>query len=180
MATGATNPAAVHQVLVLSKEVLIAGHLKLLVAQPFFKSQNNGWKDQNGTWREPTHIIPCMHQSKPPTAGLEPIPGVAGALPCLFNLSSDSSETTDLSATHSETVMALWAQLNHTALTQRDCQGWSYKGTPGNIPGPTQPDGSTSCSPPELLGPCNNSCAANYWSTRYGRSEGPTCDVPTC
>ena len=38
---------AAHKYLVLSREVLIAGKWKLLMSQPSFKSQNNGWKDND-------------------------------------------------------------------------------------------------------------------------------------
>ena len=44
---------AAHPYLVLSKEVVIAGRWKLLVSQPYFKSQNNGWKQPDGVWRAP-------------------------------------------------------------------------------------------------------------------------------
>ena len=41
------DPGAAHPSLVLSKQVLISkGRWKLLVAQPHFKTQNNGWKDR--------------------------------------------------------------------------------------------------------------------------------------
>ena len=48
---------------------------------------------------------------------------------------------------------------------QRDCNGWSYQGVKGaGIPGPygpKQPDGSTSCPPPELIGTCNKKWPIN-------------------
>ena len=58
-------------------------------------------------------------------------------------------------------------------------QGWSYHNTPGAIPGPLQPDNTTSCSPPELIGTCNKSCANAKWEA-YGSSDGPICGVPGC
>ena len=53
------------------------------------------------------------------------------------------------------------------------------KGTPGKIPGPVQPDGTTSCSPPELLGKCDTKCAQAKWKT-FGNDDGPICGVPGC
>ena len=80
-------------------------------------------------------------------------------------------------------VAELYAALNQTILTLRDCHGWSYKGRPnGRIPGPLQADNkTTSCSPPELLGYCDTKCAQAKWRT-YGNysSDGPHCDVPGC
>jgi hypothetical protein len=44
--------------------VLIAGKWKLLVSQPHFKTQNEGWKDKNGTRHEPkgSEIVSCQAQ----------------------------------------------------------------------------------------------------------------------
>ena len=103
-----------------------------------------------------------------------------GASPCLFDLRADPNEHEDLSAKLPEVVARLWAKLNETLGGARDCSGWSYKGVAGAaIPGPTQPDGSTSCSPPELLGSCDAKCAAAKWMA-YGKADGPICGVPGC
>jgi|EP01046_Picozoa_sp_COSAG06_P037499 hypothetical protein len=51
-------------------EVLVAANYKLLVAQPYFKSQNNGWKDQNGTWSTDNGGLPpadCTAQTLAPS-----------------------------------------------------------------------------------------------------------------
>jgi hypothetical protein len=74
------------------------------------------------------------------------------------------------------------AALNQTILTQRDCNGWSYKGVPGGqIPGPLDPStNTTGCSPPERLGNCDTECAHNHWKSGYGNQDGPICDVPGC
>ena len=73
------------------------------------------------------------------------------------------------------TVHSLWKILNDTILGMRDCQGWTTK----HIPGPMQPDGETSCSPPGLLGVCDEACAAAKWDA-YGGKDGPICGVPGC
>ena len=46
-----------------------------------------------------------------------------------------------------------------------------------------KPDGSTSCSPPELIGKCDAKCAKTKWAkfgNAAGEGEGPICDVPGC
>eukprot|EP00041_Stephanoeca_diplocostata_P018292 m.382106 g.382106 ORF g.382106 m.382106 type:complete len:730 (-) comp20970_c1_seq32:2839-5028(-) len=134
-----------HKYLVLSKEVVIAGKWKLLVSQPHFKSQNNGWKSPNGTWRQPTasETLNCQLQDVAPSTSPLPVPGKAGVLPCLFDLRADPGEHEDLSAGNIDVVHELWTMLNTSVLGQRDCSGWSYKGTNHGIPGPWQPDGTT-------------------------------------
>lgn len=172
---------AAHKYLVLSKEVVIAGKYKLLVSQPHFKSQELGWKQPDGTWRKPnaTEQVSCMTQDVAPHVSALPVPGTPGALPCLFDLRSDPGEHHDLAADNVQLVHELWKTLNNTILTQRDCNGWSYKGTSAVIPGPVQPDGTTSCSSPEKLGNCNKTCANNKWKS-YGSNKGPICGVPGC
>ena len=178
------NPGAAHPNLVLSKQVLISGKYKLLVSQPHFKSQNSGWKNEHGVWRQPfeneTH--PCIAQDLPPSSNVfYPVPGTPHAMPCLFDLRNDPGEHVDLSKQFPTLVRTMWATLNETVLTQRDCQGWSYT-SHGEIPGPLQMDGvSRSCSPPLLIGTCNVTCATKKWAT-YGRikDDGPICDVPGC
>ena len=91
-----------------------------------------------------------------------------------------AGEHTDLAASNPDVVAQLWAVLNQSIAYQRDCNGWSYDGTGGSIPGPKQSDGnSTSCSPPARLGFCNPVCANARWKT-FGMADGPYCDVPTC
>ena len=51
------------------------------------------------------------------------------------------------------------------------------------IPGPEQPDGSTSCSPPELIGTRNKKRADQHWSkhgSQVGKGTPPQCGVPGC
>lgn len=173
---------AAHQYLPLTKEVLIAGRYKLLVSQPFFKSQQSGWKQPDGKWRAPnaSETFACMKQDAPPTTSFFPTPGQPGGSPCLFDLRADPNEHVDLSTELPDVVAHLWSVLNQTLGGARDCNGWSYNGVAGAaIPGPRQPDGSTSCSPPELLGNCNATCADAKWRA-FGKADGPICGVPGC
>ena len=83
-----SNPSAAHAHLVLSKEVLVAGRWKLLVSQPHFKSQNNGWKSKDGKWRSPnaSETVSCMAQDAAPADSFLPVPGKGSKGPCLFDL----------------------------------------------------------------------------------------------
>eukprot|EP01065_Artemidia_motanka_P043016 TRINITY_DN5886_c0_g1_i2.p1 TRINITY_DN5886_c0_g1~~TRINITY_DN5886_c0_g1_i2.p1 ORF type:complete len:352 (+),score=108.59 TRINITY_DN5886_c0_g1_i2:90-1145(+) len=168
-----TQPDAAHKYLVLSKEVVVAGRYKLLVSQPHFKSQNNGWKQPDGTW-EPSDDKEwdCNFQDVAPSVSALPVPA-SGKKPCLFDVHSDPSERKNIAASNTALVQQLWAALNATVLTQRDCQGWTYRPIPG-------PDGT--CSPAALLGDCSDSatkCAKAKWES-YGGSDGPQCGVPGC
>ena len=185
MLTDPSSPIdSAHKHLVLSKEVLIAANYKLLVAQPFFKSQNNGWKDQNGTWSDENGGIPladCAAQTLSPADSFFPVPHNASLRPCLFDLRKDPGERHDVAAQFPAIVDELWAALNATILTQRDCAGWSYKGTSGAIPGPLDPStNATGCSPPAKLGKCDAACAKSMWKAKFGNQDGPICDVPSC
>ena len=173
---------AAHPYLALSKEVLIAGRYKLLVSQPFFKTQESGWKQPDGKWRAPdaSETFACMKQDASPATSFFPTPGEAGGSPCLFDLRADPGEHVDLAGQFPGVVAHLWAVLNQTLGGARDCNGWSYKGVANaSIPGPRQPDGTTSCSPPELLGNCNAKCANAKWQA-FGKADGPICGVPGC
>jgi len=173
---------AAHKFLVLSKEVAIAGRWKLLVSQPFFKTQNNGWKGPDGVWRNPnaSETVPCMQQDESPTSSPLPVPHSANLLPCLFDVRADPGEHTDLAAANRDVVAQLWAELNRSIAFQRDCSGWSYsQSSGGSIPGPSQGNGTTSCSPLSRIGPCNAGCAGQKWLA-YGKAEGPNCGVPGC
>jgi arylsulfatase A-like enzyme len=175
---------AAHKYLVISKEVVIAGKWKLLVSQPSFKSQNNGWKGKDGKWRTPnkTESHDCMAQNHAPggAAHVLPVPK-AGGHACLYDLRADPGEHVDVSQANKDVVAELTNQLNLIILTQRDCNGWTYKSADSSydIPGPLQPDGTRSCSPSALLGYCDQGCANALWAS-YGKADGPICGVPNC
>lgn len=167
------EPDAAHKYLVLSKEVIIAGKYKLLVSQPHFKTQNCGWKQPDGHW-EPSNDDdwPCNFQDVSPEDSALPVPH-PGKRPCLFDVQADWGERTDLALANPKVVQDLWAALNSTILTQRDCQGWS-----GPVAGP-----NGTCSPAELIGNCTaeaKKCATAKWKTYGGSGDGPQCGVPGC
>ena len=116
---------AAHKQLVLTKEVLIAGQYKLLVAQPFFKTQNNGWKDTSGSWGYSGvgTGIDCESQDLSPKVSALPVPHNASLSPCLFDLRQDPSERHNIASQLPAIVAELWAALNKTILGQRDCSG---------------------------------------------------------
>eukprot|EP00946_MAST-07B_sp_MAST-7B-sp1_P001495 g1495.t1 len=66
------DPGAAHPSLLLSKQVLISkGRWKLLVAQPHFKTQNNGWKDQDGpAWDKTPRRVPEYFIRSPEKQGI--------------------------------------------------------------------------------------------------------------
>mmetsp|Transcript_145387 Transcript_145387/g.205811 ORF Transcript_145387/g.205811 Transcript_145387/m.205811 type:complete len:527 (+) Transcript_145387:100-1680(+) len=148
------NETAAHDTLVLSSEVILKGNLKLMTAQRGNTQQNhdsfeNLWQDQNGKWFSP----PGWNQ----TCGF-PVYDVPGARfkPCLFDLSVDLNETTDIGPHHPVDLYEMWVELNRTWLTYFHAR-----------------------SPPELLGPCNKDCAMGRWNA-LGGTPGPQCGVPGC
>ena len=177
------NHAAIHASLVLSKEVIIVGAHKLIVAQNHGEVPFSDWRQADGSWvlATPATTPPCAHMAPPPSktsllAGLPPGAG-AGARPCLFNIRADPSEKHDLGnaaphptgsaarpAAAANLVAELWRALNLTVLTSRDC---SVTGLGG-------------CSPAAMLGPCNERCAEAHWLAKYGDPIGPVCGVPGC
>ena len=166
------NRSAAHEYLVLSKEVILAGRLKLLVAQNFGWSHtdDNGWKPaDNGQFTKPlpSQTLPCMSTDLPGDLNGS-LPGVPGQLPCLFDTSADESEHQDIAESNTEQVAELWAKLNHTVLTAFCKVGTVFSKTPG-----------CSSTPPELLGNCNPTCASKYWKEQGG-GAGPVCGVPGC
>ena len=113
------NRSAAHEYLVLSKEVILAGKYKLLVAQNFGwpHTGDNGWKPATGgQFTKPTETMPCMATDLAGDLNGS-LPGVPGQLPCLFDTSADESEHHDIAESNSAQVAQLWAKLNHTVLT---------------------------------------------------------------
>eukprot|EP00040_Diaphanoeca_grandis_P032979 m.200923 g.200923 ORF g.200923 m.200923 type:complete len:656 (-) comp32783_c0_seq1:107-2074(-) len=172
------NVSAAHEYLVLSKEVIIAGDMKLLVAQNngWSHGDDNGWKNHSSGFENITGRSYACDQTDLP-GDLQPgaWPGIPGSLPCLFDVGGDMRETTDLldarsnpdPTTHAR-AMALWTILNHTHLT-------AFCRNVNNLQG-------CNSSPEKMLGPCNAACAAAYWEKiSPGKGGGgPICGVPGC
>ena len=90
--------------------------------------------------------------------------------------SADPGEKQDIAAGNEALVAQLWAQLNMSILTQRDCSAVGDKKGSEGIGG---------CSPTAMLGSCDADCAAKYWKTHFdescgGKGCGPICGVPGC
>lgn len=171
------NASAVHPYLVLSKEVIVSGNTKLLVAQNFGwpHGSDNGWKGPefpSGNFENITGKSYSCDQIDLP-GDLSTLPGIPGSRPCLFQVDTDPRETIDMAAAGSnpnsqilETVNRLWAILNNTVLTAF-CRNLTT--------------GGCMSSPKNLLGPCNTECASDYWKTISGvAGAGPICGVPGC
>eukprot|EP01052_Picozoa_sp_SAG31_P019295 SAG31_NODE_1401_length_8497_cov_4.386640_2_plen_673_part_00 len=179
------NYTAVHSQLWLSTEVLIQGRYKLVVAQQEPIKTNNGPEDGwrcggNGHPRCDTHNstscggqMGCALWVRP--TGSQCACGCAydveernHFVPCLFDVEADSSEFHDLSAGQPALRASMWEALNLSNLEQYMM----------GIPGKKQAQGRT---PPALLGPCNPTCAVEYWR-RFGvkGDVGPNCGVPGC
>lgn len=170
----ADNYSAHPDGLVLSKEVIILGQHKLIVAQNFGWPPVNDWRQPDGSWIYATNATtpPCGSPDLRPT-NVSLLGGIPGSAPCLFDIRSDISEKNDLGGLPSShaTVELLWRALNLTVLTSRDC---SAKGDSKGS------EGIGGCSPAELLGNCDAECAGAYWQTHYGHNLGPICGVPGC
>jgi hypothetical protein len=100
---GETNRSAAHPVLVLSREVILAGDYKLLVAQNYGWSHasDNGWQLKNSyhfnnTGANSYASYPCAATDASAAQG--DLPGVPGLVPCLFDTTMDPSERTNLAA----------------------------------------------------------------------------------
>jgi len=131
-----------HKSLVLSKETLLRGKYKLVVAQPdpstmHATSVNNGWKAKNGTWETSSDLeFPCNQYENR-----------TNFKPCLFDLEADPSERINLSEQLPTVVHEMWKLLNDTYLTYYgvgrspasligDCQPTCTKKKWNNLPGP--------------------------------------------
>eukprot|EP01047_Picozoa_sp_COSAG01_P002763 COSAG01_NODE_75_length_28415_cov_72.253267_18_plen_199_part_00 len=167
---GAVHPAG----LVLSKEVIVVGQYKLIVAQNFGWPPVNNWRQPDGTWidADKETTPPCGKPDARPT-NMSLLGGIPNSPPCLFDVRADESEKNDLGGlVSSQPIVArLWETLNLTVLTSRDCSAV------GDVKGS---EGIGGCSPAKLLGNCNAECAGAYWKRHYGNSLGPICGVPGC
>ena len=138
---------------VLSKEVIILGQYKLIVAQNFGWAPVNDWRQPDGSWIKATNDTtpPCGKRDLGPNSA-SLLGGVPGSAPCLFDIRADMSEKNDLGSLSSSasTVAKLWEMLNLTVLTSRDCSN-GFPGSEGTVDG---------CSPPELLGAGGNAVCA--------------------
>lgn len=171
-----------HQYLVLSKEVVLAGRYKLLVAQNSGKwthEKVDPWQNTAGEWTgDNGRNFSCAVTDLP--GGLGSFPGIPDQMPCLFDLDADDSERHDLTwepgnSTTADIVNNLWSVLNATVLTSFCKLPFPYD---DHIVG----SGCLS-SPKRLLGDCNQECAFSYWKTKYkdgGKFPGPICGVPGC
>merc|ERR1712080_15160 len=96
--------------------------------------------------------MPCTHQDLP----LDNIlPGVTGQSPCLFDITNDEREMHDIAQKNPELVSELWLALNRSVLTSYLHGASGPIGNPGKI---------GRCSPSKLIGPCNATCAKEYFS----------------
>ena len=167
--TAAARPSATaaHPTLWLSREVMLVGEFKLIVAQPDPKmmaagSVETGWKYPNGTW------VP----SDDAVFGCNKYKDRSSFEPCLFDVVSDAREEHNLAAVQPERLRSMWSLLNSTLLT-------AYLAR----------------SPAAHLGNCNSTCANERWrslgATQVTADEagewvetaseiGPICGVPGC
>ena len=107
-----------------------------------------GWRNANGSWEYGGELDSDVE------CGVS-FHNRTNFRPCLFDLATDEREKNDLSHSNPELLNELWSELNRTALT-------AFR----------------SRSPNELLGHCNETCAALKWESIYGSSfVGPICGV---
>jgi len=145
-----------HPTLVLSKEVIMVGTIKLITAlrgdtdQDYDPLQDK-WQQPDGTWWAPPGFKQeCGKVAVPYNKTL--------FTPCLYDLATDTNETTDLSAQFPKLRDLLWAELNRTYLAAFHAR-----------------------SPAWLQGHCDTKCANKKWKDRGGKgAKGPMCGVPGC
>ena len=141
-----------HPTLTVTAQVYLHYGVKLLLGQGNVGDSGEKTANKDG-WRYPngTWVTAADVGWKCGLAWKEGDPYI----PCLFG-ESDLREEHDLAPNNGSIVKAMWEALNRSLLT-------SFKAR----------------SPNDLLGPCNPSCATQYWKT-FGGRDGPTCGVSTC
>lgn len=137
-----------------------AGNYKIMTTQHGDTHQGaetyeNRWQDQNGTWFAPAGWKQTCGFTVYNNGNDKFLP----MTPCVFDLSVDANETTNLAVSQPELLHELWLELNISWL------GYYH-----------------SRSPAALLGPCNMPCAGKKWSKMAGGLAvlGPVCAVPGC
>jgi len=155
---------AAHETLWLTKHVLLHGPFKLILVQPADgkKAHNSGWRTPDGVWEE----------GDPEAFGCEATTDdetFAFFRPCLFDVVHDPAERLNLASSQPELLRSLWKLLNDSQLTEFHAK-----------------------SPAELLGPCDEVCAAEHWRNLgsdpvvhswrpdFVEAAGPICGVPGC
>ena len=116
----------------------------------------NRWQDKTGTWfAPPGWKQACGYQVYFNKDKDQHLP----MTPCVFDLSVDANETTNLAVSQPELLRELWLELNISWL------GYYHSRTPA-----------------ALLGTCNQECADKKWSAMAGGQPvaGPICGVPGC
>lgn len=127
----ATGIDGVHDHLVLSAEVFIKGHMKLILAQPCStgirsdletcKVAQMGWIDRNNDFADQTDAslpaaeYPCMDVFDQRDVG-KLLGGSFTFKPCLFNVTSDFREEKHID--DQDAINSLWALLNQTQVYQ--------------------------------------------------------------
>jgi hypothetical protein len=210
--TDPTNASAAHPLgLWLSAEVMVRGDYKLVVAQQDPAKTNSGptlgWKCGGTVGTRCNTTVSAECGENPDTKGPKtpqcdmwvsatPEQCKCGCafkdrttpfVPCLFDVASDPSELHDISSSHGDLRTQMWLALNRSNL-----ELYMHR---NDTKDPTT-DPTANRSPAALVGPCNASCAAAYWSkynptgigTRTvtgvdvakGFVEAPMCGVPGC
>mmetsp|Transcript_2756 Transcript_2756/g.6445 ORF Transcript_2756/g.6445 Transcript_2756/m.6445 type:complete len:683 (+) Transcript_2756:403-2451(+) len=114
---------AVHPVLVLSRESIIMGDMKLIIAQPCSMGiesdinckddANYGWIDRDNIFSDYDESLPCLEKFDNRKVEYF-MNGSFTFKPCLFNVTADYRETTHID--DAETQNKLWKALNDTLL----------------------------------------------------------------
>jgi len=199
--TPSTDSAAAHpDGLWLSTEVMVLGDYKLVVAQQDPAKTNSGptlgWKCGGAGHSRCNTTVSAECGENPDTKGPKTkqcntwvkatpeqckcgcdfnkrnVSGATPFVPCLFDVASDPSEFSDISAAQGAIRTQLWAKLNLSNLEQFQHRGDTKS---------PEDDPSANRSPEKLTGPCNPECAQKYWA-QWGSKNGggPNCGVPGC